>query len=64
MLAMAGDPALSAQMGLAARAHVLERYSLARFRAVGERLITTLNSEITAELPPAPTRRSASPPSP
>ncbi|MDB6000487.1 MAG: hypothetical protein JWP52_2186 [Rhizobacter sp.] len=64
MLAMAGNPALSAQMGLAARACVLERYSLARFRAVGERLITTLHNDITAEPPPDPTRRSASPPPP
>jgi glycosyltransferase involved in cell wall biosynthesis len=46
MVALVGDPEAAADMGRAARTFVLERYSRANFRSVGERLLQDIERQL------------------
>jgi glycosyltransferase involved in cell wall biosynthesis len=49
MVALVNDPEAAADMGRSARAFVLDRYSRANFRDVGERLIVDIERELGLE---------------
>jgi glycosyltransferase involved in cell wall biosynthesis len=51
MVALAGDPGAAANMGRAGRIFVLERYSRANFRSVGERLIQDIERQLGLAVP-------------
>ena len=51
MVALVGDPEAAADIGRAARTFVLDRYSRANFRSVGERLVQDIERQLGLAVP-------------